>query len=262
MKEPEVPDLDFGDEPDDPNIERDTPVIKFERTKLNVLGTPLTDVDRARVRAHLIAHRAEKGRGPDGVPLEKFRHETHEAPVVVTDVGVEIPWEDLLGSGKSLARRAAAAGWKVIAGRSRTHVAPTLYQYDSEEDGKDQHQAGDVRYPAEDRIHFVLHAQWEPPGHPLLAAFRLYYQSRPNKKGGHDTAFIYGEYLDPTGDRVTVFPGATVSKMSSEASLVASESITAFNAWFDVLVPPAKPRAKKDSRSKEERLLDGEEWEE
>jgi hypothetical protein len=163
---------------------------------------------------------------------------------------------ELPRNSKALALRALEAGWTVQAGKSRTHKEATLYVSDSEEGAKKPYRAGDVRYPAEDRTHFVLNAHLAEQ-----VAFRLYYTTRANGL----TSFIVGDCKDPISGRMSIFDGPTVKAFSAEADLTSVMTPDDFADWFDTLVPPAKPRAPRKPRAtKNERtaaaMLAGEEW--
>jgi hypothetical protein len=227
----------FGDEPAASPIRRD-PVV--------TVSTPEQNAKWA-----MMAHRAGEDLSDDDAELVRT--------VTITEPGHEVTPAEVLGGGASLAKRAAAAGWRVHATRSGTHVGAVLFKNDSPEDAKDAHRAGDVRYPAEDRLHFQVAAELVAEGR-VLAKFRLVYQSRPSAaKSGYSTAFTYGQY-DDFGEVVTILPGATLSALSEAADRSRLDSIAEFTAWFDVLVPPKTPKKKKDTRTPEERMLSGEEW--
>lgn len=213
---PAEPDLDYGDEPDDPNDERDVAPPSIGARTFKILGRRQTEEEREYTRQALIRHKASKGRNPDGSKMEKFRYETDEAAVEITEHPRSIVVDALPRSPKGIGKRAEAAGWAVYAGRSQTRNAPVLYQHDSKEDAADQHAAGEVRYPGEERAHFTLQA------HHGSAAFRLVYETRP--KG---TAFLDGKIREDGEERFVT-------------------SATTFAEWFDALVPKPETRKTRD----------------
>jgi hypothetical protein len=186
--------------------------------------------------------------------IAEVEDEETEPDITLTEAAREIPWSELPQSPKGLASRASAAGWKVQAGLSRTHRSEVLYVNDSDGSGDNSHRAGDVNYPAEDRTHYVLSVTLNPE-----VGFRLFYTTRHRERD--TTALTGGSAKDPVSGRMSVFPGAVVSKFGAEADLTNVMTPTDFTSWFDTLVPPAKPRAPR--KTKEERsvtaMLAGEE---
>jgi hypothetical protein len=179
------------------------------------------------------------------VRAEQHRLEAEvESDVTIIEPRHEIPIADLPRAAKILATRAEAAGWTVAAGRSGSHKRATLYASDSAQDAKVTYRAGDVRYPAEDRTHFVVNAMLSPE-----VGFRVYYTTRPNGL----TTFIVGDAKDPVSGRMSIFDATTVKAFSAEADLTNVMTPTDFADWFDTLVPPAKPRAPR--KTKEERTV-------
>lgn len=250
------PDLDYGNDGLSESHEVKAPLA--ERTTCLPPGSGR--VDWAEVKRALTEHKASKGLDEYGNPLPK--DEDAEPEVTITQTAVEVSADDLpklprIINPQNLANRATAAGWDVAAMMSKSHKAAVLYVNDSEEDAKNPHRAGDVRYEAEDRTHYVLNAKRGP------LAFRLYYTTRHKAKD--QTAFLVGDVTDPVSGRMTVFEAATV-KGFRDADLTSIMTPEDFADWFDTLVPPEtartkpKPRKTKTERTTE-RMLAGEEIE-
>jgi hypothetical protein len=227
------PDLDYGDEPLDPSAdeERKHDGLSFSTDLPPGAGS----VDWSHVRESIAAHRILKGRNPDGSKSARSRIESDEADVTITEAGRAIDVELLPRSARGIAKR--LKGWVVDAGHSRARYGAVLYQADSKAEGDEsaRHFRGDVRYPAEDREHFVLHARTNDG----LVRFRVYYETRP-KGDKTATAFTFAQYHDPVSGTVDCL------------------NATDLNTWLDILVPPMT--ARKIRKTKDELLLEGGDW--
>lgn len=239
MSDEEEVDLDWGD--DAVEIERQA----FDK-RTSEMPPGAGRVDWAQVQNALRRHRIAKGVNPDGSKAEKKRAESEDEPTTVIQQMRMIEVTELPRSAKTLANRALAIGWRVIATHSRLHVAAVLYQEDSKggettSDGK-SYNRGDVRYPAEDRDEYVV--QLIMPGQKI--GLRAWYEARP-KVGKMVPSFEAGWTRDPLD------------------GIIYHASATELGEWFDVFAPPAKPRAPRKTKaeraeSADARLLAGEEW--
>lgn len=234
------PDLDFGDDPVE-DYESFETAVKGEGLEFSTELPPgAGKVDWNQIRAAIAEHRVRKGRNPDGSKALKNRIDTGEPMVEVETWGEAVPLAELPTSPKGIYRRAEAAGWRVAAQRSKAHHAATLFQADSEEGAAetDRHERGDVRYPAEDRSHWGVHAVLTSDAGVL--GFKLFYETRPKSDSKVATAFSAAWCFDPVN------------------RLIFCRKAGEFETWFDIVVPPAEP--KKPRKSKDELLIEGDDW--
>jgi len=231
LPDEEEVDLDWGEDEDvlDPAYEGRAFI-----TRTAELPPGSGRVDWSQVQEALRRHRLAKGVNPDGSKAEKRRAETDEEPLTVIQPMRFIEAAELPQAPRGLAKRAVGIGWRVIATHSRVHTAAVLYQEDSKggENAKgEQHNRGDVRFPAQDRDEYVV--QLIMPGQKI--GLRGWYETQP-RGDKVATAFKAGWTRDP-------LDGILFRQVATEMA-----------DWFDIFAPPAEPRKKRVS--KEERVAE------
>jgi len=244
--EEEELDLDYGEDPTlDPEYEAPNEYDRGSRAPLP--GSVEFHVDWEPIRQKLVEHRISKGIGEDGKKAARKRVLSEAQDVTVTEPGHFVGVNEFPSSARAIAKRALASGWEVKGMLSRAHHAAVLFQDDSKPDkeggGKKQqeHKRGDVRYPAEEREHFALHAKLLHEGQ-LIAALRAIYEARPAEtKAGLAWKFEGAWGQDAVLGRMP-FASRSGDGMSAFTSVAAE-----FSDWFDIFVPPAKARALRKS---------------
>lgn len=133
---------------------------------------------------------------------------------VVTITSPKTPSEALSSASTPVHAAAVAMGWETRASRSSTHHTATLFV-----DASDDHEAGAVRYPAEDREHIWIEARY--PTERL--GFAAHWTTRKGKTAFTD-AMIYDPYGMPVQNWADYEPSSNELKQEKDEPAAAYEA--------------------------------------
>lgn len=161
-------------------------------------------------------------------------------PIVIIEPGRELTEFErraLKGTIAALDKRLTAQQWTVRIFRAVARMPAVLFQSDSDEGAKSQHQRGDVRYPAHDLETWILFAR--------AAATALH--ATWERKDGGTFKFTGAETFDPILGREWR-PRASSSRPPLEWEKEQGiHPPLGLNQWLDLVAPKSVSKTKKEA---------------
>lgn len=120
------------------------------------------------------------------------------AAMEITEISRQVPAASLPGAAKTFALAARKRGFEVECRRWATTVSPVKFKWNSKQDAKAPHEAGDERYPGYTARHFGVGAVAGRDGKALLMA-RAFWTEKTYEGKKPSLSFLYAQTLDPGG---------------------------------------------------------------